>query len=200
MPSTLPFEIIALIIDSVGENNDTVLLKELALVSHSFLQICNRHLFATVDLHDTVPRNHFTSSKKGFVKLLKNRPDVVKYIRKLTYKVILEYDFESDWDLPVPPPPSLPNLLRTIPNLNCLAINGAKLDWKGLKSDITSALIHLMHLPTINHIDLSCIENFPLSSLTQSVNLHRLDISQLRDFNEYDEDDSPDIVLLSSRR
>ena len=98
------------------------------------------------------------------------------------------------------PPHSLPNLLRTIPNLNCLAINGAKLDWKGLKSDITSALIHLMHLPTINHIDLSCIENFPLSSLTQSVNLHRLDISQLRDFNEYDEDDSPDIVLLSSRR
>jgi hypothetical protein len=34
-----------------------------------------------------------------------------------------------------------------------------------------------MHLPTINHIDLSYISNFPLSSLTSSVNLRRLDIS-----------------------
>ena len=33
-----------------------------------------------------------------------------------------------------------------------------------------------MHLPTINNIDLSLIEKFPLSSFTPSVNLHRLDI------------------------
>ena len=39
MSSVLPFDIIALIIDIVGENQDTNLLKELALVSHSFLQI-----------------------------------------------------------------------------------------------------------------------------------------------------------------
>ena len=38
-----------------------------------------------------------------------------------------------------------------------------------------------MHLPTINHIDLSFIENFPLSGLTPSVNLHRLDIHNLTD-------------------
>ena len=48
----LPINIIALIIDIVGENNDTDLLKELALVSHSFLHICSKHLFATIDLHD----------------------------------------------------------------------------------------------------------------------------------------------------
>ena len=36
-----------------------------------------------------------------------------------------------------------------------------------------------MHLPTIIHIDLSSIENFPLSSLSSSVDLHRLDISYL---------------------
>jgi len=33
-----------------------------------------------------------------------------------------------------------------------------------------------MHLPTVNHIDLSSIRNFPLSSLTRSINLLRLDI------------------------
>ena len=194
--SVLPFEIIDQIIDNI-EDEDAILLKELALVSHSFLQICNKHLFATVDLHDAVPRDHVASSKKGFVKLLKNRPDTVKYIRKLTYKVTLEYDFESesDWNLPVPPPPSLPNLLRTIPNLNCLTIDGAMSDWKTLESPLTSAFIYLMHLPTINHIDLSCIENFPLSILTACVNLHRLDIFRLEALNEHVEDDSFKIVV-----
>ena len=36
-----------------------------------------------------------------------------------------------------------------------------------------------MHLPTINHIRLSDIRNFQLSSLTPSVNLHRLDLSHM---------------------
>ena len=36
-----------------------------------------------------------------------------------------------------------------------------------------------MHLPTINHIDLSSIHNFPLSRLTPSVNLLRLDVSSV---------------------
>ena len=45
MPSVLPFDIIAQIIDVVGKKNkDTDLLKELALVSHVFLQICSKHL------------------------------------------------------------------------------------------------------------------------------------------------------------
>ena len=89
MSPVFPFDIILLIIEAVvGENKDTNLLMELALVSYSFHQICIKHLFATVELHDAVPgRHHVASSKKGFVKLLKSRPDVVEYIRKLTYKL-----------------------------------------------------------------------------------------------------------------
>ena len=37
MSPVLPFDIISLIIDIVGEHNDANLLKELALASHSFL-------------------------------------------------------------------------------------------------------------------------------------------------------------------
>jgi hypothetical protein len=87
MSSDLPFDIIAQIIYIVGENKDTTLLKDLALVSHSFMQICSKHLFATVELHDAIPRDGVASSKKGFIKLLTSRPDVVKYIRKLSYEV-----------------------------------------------------------------------------------------------------------------
>jgi hypothetical protein len=51
-----------------------------------------------------------------------------------------------------------------------------------------------MHLPTINHIDLSFIENFPLSSLTSSVNLHRLDICHVTHFDPHGEDGFFEIV------
>jgi hypothetical protein len=170
MSPVLPFEIIELIIEAVGENKDTNLLKELALVSHSFHQICSKHLFATVELHNAAPRRNVASSKKGFVKLLESRPDVVKYIRKLTYK--MKYDDDDDLLSPI-----LPNFLRTIPSLNYLIITSSGwMDWNDLNSSLTSAFLHLMHLPTVNHIDLSVITNFPLSSFTPSVNLHRLDI------------------------
>jgi hypothetical protein len=189
MSPVLPFEIIALIIDIVGENKDTTLLKELALVSHSFLQFCSKHLFSTIELYDADRNKHVASSKKGeFLKLLKSRPDVVNFIRKLTY--IVGYNppthpsFNDDDHLLSP-------ILRRIPRLNCLKINASHSDWNALDSSLTSALLHLLHLPTVNHIELSSIQNFPLSSLTLSVNLHRLDIYLLK------EDVSPKIVVLS---
>ena len=188
MSSVLPFDIIALIIDTVGENEDTTLLKELALVSHSFLQTCTKYLFAIVELHDAIPNYHVASSKKGFVKLLQNRPDVVQYIRKLTYKV--DPSFDNDDRLS----PILPNFLRTISSLNRLTITSSKLsNWDTLNSSLTSAFLHLMHLPTTKHIDLSYIRNFPLNCLTPSVNLHRLDIFHMRCFlpHELLEEDGP---------
>ena len=196
MSSVLPFDIIALIIDSVGENNDTNLLKELALVSHSFHQICSKYLFATVALDDVV-----ASSKKGFFKLLKSRPDVVNHIRTLTYEV-------SDNLQSLPTHPSfhndhhllssiIPNLLRTIPRLSCLMITSSQLDWNTLDSSLTSAFLYLMQLPTINHIHLSFIQDFPLSSFTPPVNLRQLDILHLRRFDRPEEESSPEIVIQS---
>ena len=190
MSSVLPFEIITLIIDIVGENEDTNLLKELALVSHSFLQICSKHLFAVIELDDAC-----LSSKRGFVKLLKSRPEVVKHIRKLTYKTENNYPSFVDDDRLLSS--ILPNLLRSIPHLNCLIITTSgsvwKMDWKKLDSSLTSALLHLMHLPTINCIDLSYMEKFPLSNLIPCVNLLRLDLLCLS-YTHEDDDDSFEIV------
>jgi hypothetical protein len=206
MSPVLPFDIIPLIIEAVGENKDTNLLKALALVSYSFHQICSKHLFATVELHDADPKRNIASSKKGFIKLLESRPDVVKYIRKLTYE--MEYHpsivninrFQSRTSSSFVNhdnllSPILPNLLRTIPHLNCLTINASKSDWNTLDSSLTSAFLHLMHLPTMNHIGLSFIKNFPLSILSSSVNLHRLDILILKRSNPLEEDGSPEIVV-----
>ena len=188
MSSVLPYDIVAQIIDNVGENNDINLIKDLALVSHSFHQICTKHLFATIDLYDDIPMRR-ASSKKGFVKLLKSRPDVVKYIRELTYHV--SHNNDDDHLLS----PILSNFLPTS-RLNCLTITAVQQDWNTLDSSLSSALLHLMHLPTINHIDISCIENFPISSLTSCVNLHRLYLFDM-DIPEVDGSSSPEIVVQS---
>ena len=200
--TVLPLDVIDLIIDIIAEKKDTDLLKELALISHSFLQICNKHIFSTVELHSANPELDVASSKKGFIKLLKTRPNVVKYIRKLRY--ITEddgfYEIDEDGQRPFPSSdneddllsPVLPNLLRTIPLLNCLKIcapkETLKSDWNKLNSSLSSAFLHLIHLPTMNHIDISFIVDFPLSILTSSVNLCRLDMSHLWHFVPHEED------------
>ena len=183
MSSDLPFDVIALIINIVGETEDTDLLKELALVSQSLHQICIKHLFATVELHDANTK-YVTSSKKGFIKLVKSRPNVVYYIRKLTYEVSGN---NGDDHLLAP---ILSNFLPTISRLNCLAINGSHFRWDQMDSSLSSAFLHLMSLPTMNHIDLSYIESFPLSSLTSSVNLLRLDISYVWNYDCPEQDNS----------
>ena len=201
MSPVFPFDILYRIIDIVEENKDTNLLKELSLVSHSFHQICSKHLFATVEIYDG-PNNHVAFSKKGFVKILKSRPDVVMCIRNLTYKKCphraLPWPFFSSVEddqlvlLPI-----LLNILRTISHLNCLKITATHFfDWNRLDSSLTSALLHLMHLPTLNHIDVLYIINFPLSSLFSSVKLHRLDIARTRD-DGLEEEGSPESVVQS---
>ena len=91
--------------------------------------------------------------------------------------------------------PILPNFLRTISRLNSLKIQASLLNWNLLNPSLTSALLHLMHLPTINHIDLS--HNFPLPCHTPVVNLLRFDIYHLRttrDVNRLERDDSELVV------
>ena len=198
MSLVLPSDIIALvIINIVGENKDTNLLKELALVSHSFLQICSKHLFATVELRNPIrppSRRDFVSPKKRFLKLLKRRPDVVRNIRKLAYEVSRSAHIgarvfpsqDSDHLLSF----VLLHLLPSFSRLNSLAISASRLNWNNLDTSLTSAFLRLMHLPTINHIHLSYIDNFPLSSLTTCVNLRLLSIIQLHTL------DFPEIVEM----
>ena len=189
----LPFDITSQIIDFVGETEDKTLLKSLALVSPSFHQISSKYLFASIELQDA--KRHIPSSKKGFAKLLESRPDVVKHIRKLTYH--LKNVNNADHLV-------APVLSYFLPSTSCLNYLGitnintrvSTMEWNKLDPSLTSGLLRLMHLPTMNHIDLSFFQNFPISSLASSVNLHRLDVSCMTHFDPHDseEDDSFEIV------
>jgi hypothetical protein len=101
-------------------------------------------------------------------------------------KVLIEDEhlgiqLDSRVNTPLTLSPILPNLLRTIPSFNCLTIYSLMIDWNKLNPSLTSVFLYIMHLPNVNHIDLSFIQDFPLSSLTLSVNLHhdRLNIFNL---------------------
>ena len=107
----------------------------------------------------------------------------------------MEYDdFCFDYHDRKLSPPILPNLLRTISFLNSFIITASVLvNWNSVDYSLTTAFLHLMGLPTINRIELSSIDNLPISSLTTSVNLRRLDIFNMSVTGE----DSPEIVDLS---
>jgi hypothetical protein len=73
-PSFL-FDIIALIIDIVGENEDTNLKDLFWSLIPSSRSVANIYLppLNRLELHDAFPRYHITSSKKGFLELLKKQ-------------------------------------------------------------------------------------------------------------------------------
>jgi len=73
-------------------------------------------------------------------------------------------------------------------------------EWITLDSSLTSALFHLMRLPTVNHIELSFIPDFPLASFTPSVNLLRFDILFCLCPGEFEDVDVLEVVVQSMPR
>lgn len=206
--SPFPFDIITLIVDIIGENDDKDLLRDLSLVSHSFNQICLKYLFASIHIDDGD-----SSSKVAFVNLLDRIPDAAKHIHKLTYSCNRTYRLSpSSWNyannlLLLESIQHLPELLRTLSRLNSLKITSTSEEfyWDDIDSSISSSFLYLMHLPSINHIDLSSIQEFPLSNFTTSPNLHRLDISFMKLFDyepnpEEPEEFSPSEIIIQSSR
>ena len=123
-------------------NKDTDLLKKLALVSYSSLHICSKHLFATVKLHSA--NYQLASSKKRFVKLLRSKPDVVKYIRKLIYRVGCDVD-DDHFLLPI-----LLNFLPRFSRLNSLTIASmGGLEYTGLFPEHQHFFTSCIFLPLI---------------------------------------------------
>jgi hypothetical protein len=77
--------------------------------------------------------------------------------------------------------PLLPSLLRTISHLEYLRITSAidnfeKFDWTDIDPMLQSALLHLMHLPTLTHFVVIRARNIPISALAPCINLEQLDI------------------------
>jgi hypothetical protein len=90
MAPRLPLEVLERIIDDVAEYDDDLIdypssIKACALVCHSFLPLCRKHIFAYVTLN---ARNSSSPTSDDLNHFLSNSPHLaVYYIRTLDYYV-----------------------------------------------------------------------------------------------------------------
>ena len=162
MSSIFPLEIEEIILDLLAEDDyeGHSALKVCSLVCQSFLPICRKHIFGSISLRKV-------GSTHAFERLLRETPEIADYIRKLDYSIQTE-DLTS---------PSIQEALKQISRLEFLSVqhhNWPRLDWSN--NPIRPALLHLLHLPTLTHFQVICINDFVVSDLIPCVNLQYLNI------------------------
>jgi hypothetical protein len=167
MPSIFPLEIEEIILDILAEDDeDHLALKICSLVCRTFLPICRKHIFRSIVLNTTTQAH-------AFERLLRETPEIANYIRKLDYFIDIG-DLTS---------PSIQESLKRISRLEFLTVVGPptlftpRLDWSN--NSIRSALLHLLHLPTLTYFKMTSINNFVISDLIPCVNLKYLDIGYM---------------------
>ena len=148
-------------------------MKVCALVCHSFLPLCRKHIFASVTLNAR-HRPSLAGTSDNLNHLLSNSPHLAVYIRKLDYYVTKK-EFLSRrylWLLP---------MFKKLVKLQKLdisySVSRRLLDW--MLSSVRKVLLPLLHFPTLTNIRLSSIGNFPLADLAACVNLKKFEIRDL---------------------
>ena len=176
----LPLEVVEQIIDLVAAKIELLYykhedflffpsLKACALVCHSFLALCRKHIFAHMALNRRHPKSPTSDDLNH---LLSNSPYLAVYIRDLDYHLD-EKEFDAKRL------PWLSSMFKKLVKLQVLNISysrpviGSKLDW--MSSSNRKVLLPLLHLPTLTSISLSAIRNFALAYLAGCVNLKILD-------------------------
>ena len=171
MAPRLPLEVVNLVIDDLA-NDKLSSIKACALVCHSFLPLCRKHIFASVTLNAPQPSS---TTSDDLNQLLLNSPHLAVYILNLDYYVKRkEFIIKKRvlWLLP---------MFKKLVNLQSLRISyhlyssrSKELDW--MSSSERKVLLPLLHLPTLTSINLNTISNFPLADLAGCVNLKSLEI------------------------
>jgi hypothetical protein len=159
----LPFEIVEMIIDLLAEQNDKNSLKATSLVCQSVLPRCRKFLFSSIEI------NKDSKSTEMCLTLLSPKTDIPKYIRKLEYHLRGNTLFTIH-----------PALLARISCLQTLIFRYSEdlgtFNWIEIDSSLRSALVNLMHLPTLTHLRLIHINHFPASHLFSCTSLKYLQL------------------------
>ena len=154
-PTVIPFDVYELIIDSLAEDDEELTtMRACSLVSRAFLPLSRKHIFASVKIRS--PRRSTSLSVDKFVHLIEQNPEIGEYIRKFDYG-IATHDH-------------IPHTLRKLTKLKSLTL------WQSTENEFVwrtnwpmrSALLHLMQLPTLSHLKLNGITNFPFDLIYRS--------------------------------
>ena len=174
MTPRLPLEVVNLIIDDLAKYNQLSSIKACALVCHSFLPLCRKHIFASVTLN---ARHSSSPTSDDLNYLLSNSPHLAVYILNLDYRLNKKEFVKKRflWLLPM-----FKKLvkLRSLSIIYFLRSSRCKIfDW--MSSSGRKVLLPLLHFPTLTSITLKTIGNFPLADLTGCVNLKKLEFESL---------------------
>jgi hypothetical protein len=176
--SALPFDIIGNIIDCLTKDNakDLQSVKACSLVCQSFLLLCRPHIFSSIEIKITGSEpDEQLHNTKAFGQLLLKTPEIARFIRHLNI-IVVDPRARNLFD-PVP---------QQLTRLQSLAFRAPYpwsmciLDWNKIPSSIVQrSLLNLVHLPTVTHLRLGQISNFPISYLVSCTNLKHLSAESL---------------------
>lgn len=154
----VPLEIIDMIIDTVAQGDDAkhTNLKTCSMACKTFLPRCRKHIFITIDVT--------TQNLVGFVTLVDNIPRVAHNIHNMTLTVDLD-------PLNKISPSAFDHIMHLRVLTICIACGGERIMWMDIQPPIRSALLRLMHLPTLSTLGLCDIVGILPSDVALCLNL-----------------------------
>ncbi|KJA14249.1 hypothetical protein HYPSUDRAFT_49339 [Hypholoma sublateritium FD-334 SS-4] len=162
-----PFDILAYITDVLGAEWDKETLRALSQTCKFMALLCRRYIFSSISLSSA-------GEETDLIRLLHRSPDITRRIRKLKYFV--EHKSTSEHILAIlevmrrSQPPFLQSITLT---------SFGWADWVEVNEPTKSLLISLIQLPTVTHLDLGLVHNFPFPALSLCSGLTDISVSQV---------------------
>ncbi|KAF8801616.1 hypothetical protein BYT27DRAFT_7341790 [Phlegmacium glaucopus] len=172
----LPLDIIGNIVDILANDNEKSLqyVKALSLTCQSFLPLCRTHILSsiTITTSDAIVGLHHDGGE-AFGEFLSTTPEIARYVRKLCIRA---YDLRSQ---PGHLFVQVPRQLTRLESFTTLEHCPIPIDWNYISLSMRHLLLDFIHIPTLNHLDLRSLKNFPISHLIPSPNLKHLSTTNL---------------------
>lgn len=185
----LPLEIIEDAIDIIAADDRQTSpftlpnVKACSLTCHTFLPRSRRHIFRSIMIRDAHPYiQRFPPAApsplaSSFAALLAASPHIAELVRELHY-IFPEIGGRLSNASPI---------LQKLTKLEMFGLypdDGGTVSWWGLNPRSRSIFISLMHLPSMIHLRLGSVTDFPLSLLFSCVNLQTLCLDGVK-FDEH---------------
>ncbi len=168
-PTKLPLDILGHIVDLLGArallpwNQHAInTLKMLCLTCKFMVPICRRHLFAKISCTGL---NLWWLNKRSEL-LLSNPSIATQYVKNVYLDVDLPLSRFNYEYLQMICASSSPIAIEILSNGFC--------DWEDIPRKTKSIVLALIHVPTVRHLTIDRIENFPAASLLLCSRLNKL--------------------------
>ncbi|TFK35447.1 hypothetical protein BDQ12DRAFT_714682 [Crucibulum laeve] len=169
--TSIPGEIIDLIIDEMGYSKDSASLEACSTVCRHFLKRCRKHIFSNINL---------TSGRlyQRFRVLLFRNPEITAYITEIH---IVNPAIDSDVDFATLCTSSFPIILGMLSRLRniTLQLDPEVLDWHTMPSATQIALQDLFQRPSLISICLRNLEHVPNNILSRCIQMKHLELSSV---------------------